>query len=188
MVINHLLHGMILQVLILNPSKCLDPAAPSTLKKTHTYILSVCFKFFNGKFWSSQKKIHKQQLPPPLFATKYSLRSCQKKLLPTSPNHSWLLQISHPLAQNHTPTPWSVSGRAMVVLPWHWIELLHLVSNERIVRFREAADEDVSASRYVFIGWDAKQPYPPRIPQGALGSSLKLSFYTLRFPKRSVKM
>lgn len=142
-------------------------------KRKHIHIYCLCASSSSMEnFGARKKKIHKQQLPPPLFATKYSLRSCQKKLLPTSPNHSWLLQISHPLAQNHTPTPWSVSGRAMVVLPWHWIELLHLVSNERIVRFREAADEDVSASRYVFIGWDAKQPYPPRIPQGALGSSL----------------
>lgn len=79
---NHLLHGMILQVLILNPSKCLDPAAPSTLKKTHTYILSVCFKFFNGKFWSSQKKNTQTTTPTSAFCYQVLTPELSEKIAP----------------------------------------------------------------------------------------------------------
>ena len=58
----------------------------------------------------------------------------------TSP--SWL----SPKCCGSSPRPWIVSGRAMVVLPWHWIELLHLKVKTRESRNSMAPDSRFSNS------------------------------------------
>ena len=82
MVINHLLHGMILQVLILNPSKCLDPAAPSTLKK-NTYIYIVCvLQVLQWKILELAKKNTQTTTPTSAFCYQVLTPELSEKIAP----------------------------------------------------------------------------------------------------------
>ena len=100
-------------------------------------------------FKSSQKKTSQNQLPPQLFATSTG-RNCQKKLLPTSPNHSWPPQISRVLAQNpHTLKRFRKSdGSPSVALDWASSPRFKRENRENPERLRM---KTVSASWYVFI-------------------------------------